>query len=118
MKNILLWISLALALAATAPAATLDASAPQTLMPLKQQADAAAFAARILTRYHYKALPLDEAMSENIFDRYLKALDPEKLFFVQADIDQWADARPRPRSMRLGYNSARVPKASATTSGA
>ena len=34
-------------------------------------------------------------MSEKIFDRYLKALDPERLFFTQADIDSFADARTR-----------------------
>jgi hypothetical protein len=36
---------------------------------------------------HYKPVPLDDAMSEKIFDRYFKSLDAEKLFFTQADID-------------------------------
>ena len=45
-------------------------------------------AAQLLTRYHYKKVPLDDALSEKIFDRYLKSLDSEKLFFVQADIEQ------------------------------
>ena len=58
------------------------------LEPMPQQSQAARLAAEVLTRYHYKALPLDDAMSEKIFDKYLKALDPEKMFFVQADIDQ------------------------------
>jgi len=35
---------------------------------------------RVLSRYHYKAMPLDDAMSEKIFDRYFKSLDAEKLF--------------------------------------
>ena len=91
VKRRLLWILLAFATATHA--VTQDALAPATLMPLRQQAEAAVFAAKILTRYHYKALPLDEAMSEKIFDRYLKTLDPEKLFFLQADIDQFAYAR-------------------------
>jgi carboxyl-terminal processing protease len=38
-------------------------------------------------------MPLDDAMSTKIFDRYLKTLDPEKLFFVQADVDQFTKAR-------------------------
>jgi len=91
MKNRLLWILLAVA--ATVNAAVPAPSAPPVLAPLQQQAHAATLAAQILTHHHYKALPLDDAMSEKIFDRYLKALDPEKLFFIQADIDQFATAR-------------------------
>jgi carboxyl-terminal processing protease len=45
-------------------------------------------------RYHYKATPLDDAMSEKIFDRYFKSLDSEKMFFTQADIDQFAPCAP------------------------
>jgi carboxyl-terminal processing protease len=44
---------------------------------------------------HYKPVPLDDAMSEKIFDRYFKSLDAEKLFFTQADIDQYAIVRTR-----------------------
>ncbi len=81
----------ALAIAALSSAAfALDAGAPRLtqLEPLPQQSQAARLAAEVLTRYHYKAMPLDDAMSEKIFDQYIKALDPEKMFFVQADIDQ------------------------------
>ncbi|MFA6310907.1 MAG: carboxy terminal-processing peptidase [Sterolibacterium sp.] len=88
------WFWILLALAATTQAASLDSLSPRVLAPLAQQAEAAALAAKILTRYHYKALPLDESMSEKIFDRYIKALDPEKLFFTQSDIDNLAYARP------------------------
>ena len=42
---------------------------------------AALWASRVLGRYHYKALPLDDAMSEKIFDKYFESLDGEKLFF-------------------------------------
>ena len=45
-------------------------------------------AAELLSRHHYKAMQLDDALSAKIFDRYLKSLDSEKIFFVQADIDQ------------------------------
>jgi carboxyl-terminal processing protease len=50
-------------------------------------------AAEVLTRYHYTGVPLDDALSEKIFDRYLKLLDSEKLFFVQSDVDQLSSAR-------------------------
>ena len=50
------------------------------------QAEAAIWATRFLTRFHYKPTPLDDAMSQKIFKRYLDALDGDKLFFTQADI--------------------------------
>lgn len=93
MKNKLLWILLAFATATQA--AELESSAPPLLMPLQEYSQAANLSAQILTRSHYKSLPLDDAMSEKIFDSYLKALDPEKLFFVQADIDQFASTRTK-----------------------
>lgn len=93
LKHKLLYLFLAFA--AASHAATQDSYTPGTLAPLKQQGDAAVFAAKVLTRYHYRALPLDEAMSEKIFDRYLKSLDPERLFLLQSDVDQFAFARSR-----------------------
>lgn len=84
MKRTLLVILLSLS--TLAPAAT-------PLTPLPQQARAAHLSADLLTRYHYLPLALDDAMSEKIFARYLKALDPDKFLFVQADIDRFASAR-------------------------
>jgi carboxyl-terminal processing protease len=63
------------------------------LVPDAQEARAAHMATELLSRFHYKSHPLDESLSSRAFDQYLKSLDPEKLFYVQADIDQLADAR-------------------------
>ena len=89
----LLWMVLVLATAAQA--ASFDVGTPLTseLKPEQQQSQAAHLAAEVLARYHYKPMPLDDAMSEKIFDRYLKSLDPEKIFFVQTDIDQMGSLR-------------------------
>jgi carboxyl-terminal processing protease len=65
------------------------------LKPAPAQAEAALWASRVLARYHYKALPLDDAMSEKIFDNYFKALDSEKLYFTQGDVDQFAPMRTK-----------------------
>ena len=89
----LLW--LILALASFAQAASYDPEATPILKPLPQQSQAAHLAAELLSRYHYKAVPLDDAMSKKIFDRYLKTLDPEKLVFVKSDIEQLSAARTR-----------------------
>ncbi len=93
MKKVLPWI--AFALITTAQAASFDParSPPPELRPSPQQAQAAHLAAEVLSRYHYKTMPLDDALSERILGHYLKSLDAEKLFFVQTDIDQLARFR-------------------------
>jgi len=95
MKIKLLWISLALTL--SAQVAALESSTKQlpVLKPLQQQYQAAHLSAQLLMRYHYKPTPLDHAMSEKIFDRYLQLLDPERIFFIQADIDQFSKSRSK-----------------------
>ena len=90
MKNKLLWMLLAFSL--TALNSTRAAS---QLQPMQQQSQAAHLSAELLTRYHYKHIPLDDKLSSKIFDNYLKSLDGEKLFFLQSDIDQFAKARAK-----------------------
>jgi len=92
MKNRLLW--LLLAFASITQAATLDTKPTLArLQPLQEQSEAAHLSAEVLTRYHYRKIPLDDATSSKIFDNYLKALDGEKVFFLQSDIDQFESAR-------------------------
>jgi carboxyl-terminal processing protease len=89
------WLWLVLALAIPAQGATGDPVTPMLaeLRPVPQQSQAAHLAAELLTHYHYKIVPLDAAMSEKIFDHYLKSIDPQKIYFVQADIDRLAPLR-------------------------
>ena len=96
MKNKLLWILLAFSLAAfnTTLAFTQTQALPQ-LMPDKQQAEAALLSSQILSRYQYQHTVLDDKLSSQIFDNYLKALDGEKSFFLQADVDHFAFARTK-----------------------
>lgn len=93
MKKFLFWIVLAAAVGVQAASADLARPAVPQLQPLPKQSQAARLAAELLSRHHYKAIPLDDALSAKIFDRYLKMLDGEKHFFVQSDIDQLAAAR-------------------------
>jgi carboxyl-terminal processing protease len=90
MKNRLLPILMAFALVAF-NATQADA----LLMPLEQQSQAALLSSKVLGRYLYKHIALDDSLSAQIFDNYLKALDGEKIFFMQTDIDHFADARTR-----------------------
>jgi carboxyl-terminal processing protease len=95
MKQKLLWLVFAFVTAAQGAALDAGAPYPPELKPAQQQAQAARLAAELLARYHYKRMPLDDALSEKIFDQYLKSLDSEKLFFVQADIDRLAGDRTK-----------------------
>jgi carboxyl-terminal processing protease len=95
MRKKLLWLVLALASAAQIATAHAEVAFPPALKPAVQEAKAAHLAAELLTRYHYKATALDDALSSQMFDRYLKALDPEKLYFLQSDIDRLAADRTR-----------------------
>lgn len=90
-------IALLLAVAAALPVAKADTELayPPLLKPAAQEAKAAHLAADLLSRYHYKAVPLDDALSSKVFDQYLKSLDPEKLYFLQSDIERLAAERTR-----------------------
>ncbi|HJU26979.1 MAG TPA: S41 family peptidase, partial [Rhodanobacteraceae bacterium] len=65
------------------------------LKPAAGQAESGVLAARLLTRFHYNAQPLDDAMSAKIFKGYFDALDGQKLFFTKADLDHFAPDRAR-----------------------
>lgn len=95
-------VSLALLLAFTVGGAQAQSAADLTggatgrktsslpLKPTLTEAQAAQLSARFLTRFHYDAQPLDDAMSAKIFKAYFDALDGEKVFFTQADMAKFA----------------------------
>src|SRR5690606_22208751 len=45
------------------------------------------------SRYAYRPQPLDDALSADIFDRYLEALDPGRMLFLAADVERFARYR-------------------------
>jgi carboxyl-terminal processing protease len=57
------------------------------LSPVESQAQAAQLSAQFLTRYAYKPVPLNDALSVKIMNQFIKSLDPDRSFFLQADID-------------------------------
>ncbi|MEZ2221798.1 carboxy terminal-processing peptidase [Rhizobium sp. RCC_161_2] len=73
---------------AIAPSAyALEAGSPPVLTPLEQQAQAAHLSAQFLERFHYKPVPLDDALSVKVMNRFIKSLDPDRAIFLQTDID-------------------------------
>ncbi|MGN6237019.1 carboxy terminal-processing peptidase [Dyella sp.] len=87
---------------AAAPAAD-DAATGQparkaSVLPLQatsEEAEAAQLSARFLTRFHYDAQPLDDAMSARIYAKYLDQLDGEKVFFTQEDLAKFAPLKTK-----------------------
>ncbi len=74
---------------ATLLAGTGEAKPPVTgnaLAMSKSQAEAALFATRFLTRFHYRRMPLDDAMSQRILDQYVKSLDGDRSVFLASDV--------------------------------
>lgn len=75
---------------AIAPSAyALEVGPPPALSPLQGQAQAAHLSAQLLTRYAYKPVPLNDALSVKITNRFIKSLDPDRMLFLQADIDKF-----------------------------
>jgi len=84
----------ALALLAFTGLAGAEDAAP-ALAPTSVQAQAAYLGSMFLSRHHYAIQPLDDALSARIFERYLKTLDPERVYFTQADIRALDEYRTR-----------------------
>ncbi|MBN7824386.1 carboxy terminal-processing peptidase [Bowmanella dokdonensis] len=77
-----------LAVSSGAGAVSSTASA-QDLPMLEQESQHAVAAKRIsslFTRAHYKEIALNDSLSAQIFDRYIKALDPNRNLFLQQDV--------------------------------
>ncbi|MDL2405774.1 carboxy terminal-processing peptidase [Rhizobium calliandrae] len=75
---------------AIAPSAyALETGTPTVLTPLPQQGQAAHLSAQFLARLHYKPVPLDDALSARIMNQFIKSLDPDRVLFLQTDIDKF-----------------------------
>ncbi len=95
MKKKLIGLVLFLATAMQVATADSEIFDPPLLKPAMQETKAAHLAAEVLSRYHYKPVALDDALSSKMFDQYLKTLDAEKLHFLQSDIDRLGAQRTR-----------------------
>lgn len=91
----LLWAVTLVALAGPAFSKPAVEAGTPLLQPAPADGEAAVWATRFLTKFHYKPMPLDDAMSQQIFTRYLDSLDSDRLFFTQADIDRFAGYRTK-----------------------
>ncbi|MCA9026831.1 MAG: carboxy terminal-processing peptidase [Planctomycetaceae bacterium] len=49
--------------------------------------------AQIVPRYHINQVQINDAVSEQLFDRYFDTWDSQKLYFLQEDIDRFSKVR-------------------------
>src|SRR5258706_7191612 len=87
LRKTLFLIALTLTLTCAVWAKPAPSASDIALKPTPTQAQTAVLAARFLTRFHYKPEALDAKMSQQIFDRYLDALDSDRLFLLQSTVD-------------------------------
>ena len=91
-KRYILALTAALPLAIALAATQGKVSTPESeLAPTEAQALTGSLVYHLLSGsdYAYKSLPLDDALSANIYKNYLESLDENKLFFLQSDISRF-----------------------------
>ncbi|SET11487.1 carboxy terminal-processing peptidase [Thalassotalea agarivorans] len=64
------------------------------LMPEPQHATASKRITAQFTRAHYKKVKIDEELSNEVFDRYIKQLDYSRIVFLASDIEALQKYRP------------------------
>jgi len=50
---------------------------------------------KVLDKFHYRQVPLDDTMSAKVLERYLEGLDPNRSFFTRKDIEGFDGYRTR-----------------------
>ncbi len=72
--------------------ATLTKQAGKTedlLKPTREMSAIASIVTTVIAKQHYQKKPLNAQTSRELFDLYLKSLDPQRVFFLQSDIDEF-----------------------------
>ena len=77
------------ALVSVAVSADNRAVALDSLEPTREHRQATAGIVQLMQRYHYKRVQVGDELSEQIFDRYLETLDPQKNFFLASDLAEF-----------------------------
>lgn len=66
-------------------------SADGELVPTKRDKSIATYFSRILEARHFSQKRINSEVSERAFDLYIKAIDPMKLYFTEADVKDLSD---------------------------
>lgn len=65
----------------------------QNIKPDDQQSLALRQVVGLIENYNYKQIKIDDSISSIILDRYIKALDPSKYYFLESDIKEFEQYR-------------------------
>ncbi|HEV2453649.1 MAG TPA: carboxy terminal-processing peptidase [Verrucomicrobiae bacterium] len=84
------------------PAALRVKAAPATVGPGPNDGSIAYITARLLEEFHYTQHPFDTQISERFYDAYLNVYDPEHLYFLQSDLDEFSYYRTNLDTLTLG----------------
>ncbi len=81
-------------------AASLASASPRPvplsdLFPTQGQAKTAIVINKVLERYHYRKISLDDAFARQVLDSYLEALDPNRTFFLARDVERFQNGARR-----------------------
>ncbi|MRH77243.1 peptidase S41 [Spiribacter sp. C176] len=63
------------------------------LSPEPHHSQAGQVVAELLERYHYRKQSINEDISEAFYTKYFEMLDPERFYFLQTDIAEFAESR-------------------------
>jgi carboxyl-terminal processing protease len=83
----LISVLIALLLVSFTAFAAVDKDTSLVLEPKMEQRYASNLATKFLTNWHYKDTSLDNELSSQIFDSYLELLDPNRIYFLEADVE-------------------------------
>lgn len=64
-----------------------------SLGPTPEHQRATEIILHLMQRYHYSPVTVNDALSEQIFERYLESLDPQKSFLLASDIEKFSQFR-------------------------
>ena len=65
----------------------------ESLQPTVEHQQATVGIVQLMQRYHYTPVPVTDELSEQIFDRFLDTLDPQKNFLLASDIEEFSQYR-------------------------
>jgi carboxyl-terminal processing protease len=66
---------------------------PGILMPTDHQKKVSMVVSTILEKYHFRKMQINDSISSIIFDNYVNGFDPNKIYFLKEDIDQFQKYR-------------------------
>lgn len=67
--------------------------AQQLGRPTEDDSTTARLVCSMISRYHIKHGEIDDSVAPRLLDRFLEMLDPQKLYFMQEDIDRFSQSK-------------------------